>query len=85
METEGQRAGIKGSYPLKRSKRVCLRDPQGRAALAVAALAAEGETLINDCQHIERGMRISAGIWRLLALISGGWINGNHNQVRYVA
>ena len=54
VETEGQRAVIKGSYPLKGAS-VYASDLRGGAALAVAALAAEGETLINDCQHIERG------------------------------
>ena len=54
VETEGQRAVIKGSYPLKGAD-VYASDLRGGAALAVAALAAEGETLINDCRHIERG------------------------------
>ena len=41
VETEGQRAVIKGSYPLKGAS-VYASDLRGGAALAVAALAAEG-------------------------------------------
>lgn len=52
--TEGREAVIQGTYPLI-AGRVTARDLRGGAALAVAALAAEGETVIEDCRHVERG------------------------------
>ena len=52
--TEGREAVIQGIYPLI-AGRVTARDLRGGAALAGAALAAEGETVIEDCRHVERG------------------------------
>ena len=49
-----RKAVIEGHYPLKGAE-VSASDLRGGAALAVAALAAQGETLIRDCHHIERG------------------------------
>lgn len=54
IQTKGRKAVIKGRYPLKGAK-VSASDLRGGAALAVAALGAEGETIIKDCFHIERG------------------------------
>ena len=51
---EGQRATIQGTRPL-RGAQVAASDLRGGAALAVAALAAEGETVIGECRHIRRG------------------------------
>ena len=47
-------AVIYGAGSLKGSA-VKAADLRGGAALAVAALAAKGETVIEDCRHIERG------------------------------
>ncbi len=52
--TRGRCAVIEGRYPLKEAV-VHASDLRGGAALAVAALAAEGRTIIRDCRHIERG------------------------------
>lgn len=54
IRTEGRRAVIEGRYPLKGAA-VNACDLRGGAALVIAALAAEGETVIGDCSHIERG------------------------------
>lgn len=54
IRTEGQRAVIEGHYPLKGAA-VNACDLRGGAALMVAALAAEGDTFIGECHHIERG------------------------------
>ena len=54
IRTEERKAVIEGHYPLKGAE-VSASDLRGGAALAVAALAAQGETLIRDCHHIERG------------------------------
>ena len=54
IRINGREAYVTGRYPL-RSAEVKARDLRGGAALVVAALAAEGETVIEDCRHIERG------------------------------
>ena len=54
IRTEDQRAVIEGHYPLKGAA-VNACDLRGGAALMVAALAAEGDTFIGECHHIERG------------------------------
>lgn len=54
IRINGREAYVTGHYPLKNAK-VKARDLRGGAALVVAALAAEGETVIEDCRHIERG------------------------------
>lgn len=51
---EENRAAVHGLYPLKGAS-VEAKDLRGGAALVAAALAAEGETLIRECRHIERG------------------------------
>ena len=45
---------------------VTATDLRGGAALSVAALAAEGETLISKIRHIERGYEDLAGALRSL-------------------
>jgi UDP-N-acetylglucosamine 1-carboxyvinyltransferase len=47
-------AKIKGVKSL-RGRRVTATDLRGGAALVIAGLAAEGETIIDDIAHIERG------------------------------
>ena len=54
IRLEGKTAVIYGAGSLKGSA-VKAADLRGGAALAVAALAAKGETVIEDCRHIERG------------------------------
>lgn len=54
IRTEDQRAVIEGHYPLKGAA-VNACDLRGGAALMVATLAAEGDTFIGECHHIERG------------------------------
>lgn len=54
IECQGERAVIDGTYPLKGSH-VMASDLRGGAALVVASLAAEGETVIGQCFHIRRG------------------------------
>ena len=56
-------------------KGACVKaaDLRGGAALVVGALAAEGETIIKDCGHIERGYE---DICRDLSALGAGigWI-----------
>lgn len=54
IRTEGRKAVIEGRFSLYGAK-VHASDLRGGAALVVAALAARGETFIEDCLHIERG------------------------------
>jgi UDP-N-acetylglucosamine 1-carboxyvinyltransferase len=54
IKIEGRMAVIKGVKKLK-GARVYARDLRGGAALVVAGLAAEGETVIYDIKHIDRG------------------------------
>lgn len=54
IETDERRAVIVGRHALK-GARVQASDLRGGAALVVAALAARGETIIENCQHIQRG------------------------------
>lgn len=54
ISIQGQCAAVRGVYPLKGAV-VHGADLRGGAALVVAALAAEGTTIIKDCHHIERG------------------------------
>jgi UDP-N-acetylglucosamine 1-carboxyvinyltransferase len=54
ITVSGRHAAIYGKYPLKGAA-VEAADLRGGAALAVAALAAEGETVISGCSHILRG------------------------------
>ena len=54
IRTEDQRAVIEGHYPLKGAA-VNACDLRGGAALMGAAPAAEGDTFIGECHHIERG------------------------------
>lgn len=65
IRTEDQRAVIEGHYPLKGAV-VNACDLRGGAALMVAALAAEGDTFIGECHHIERGYE---GICRDMAAL----------------
>ncbi len=54
IQVQGNRAEIFGIHRLK-GARVKSWDLRGGAALVTAALAAQGETVISDCQYIERG------------------------------
>lgn len=51
---ENNRAVIRGRAALTGTK-VCARDLRGGAALVIAGLAAEGDTVINDSIYIQRG------------------------------
>lgn len=54
IKLEGRLAVIKGVKKLIGAN-VCARDLRGGAALVLAGLAAEGETVISDIKHIDRG------------------------------
>jgi UDP-N-acetylglucosamine 1-carboxyvinyltransferase len=54
IKLEGRIAVIKGVKRLIGAN-VCARDLRGGAALVLAGLAAEGETIISDIKHIDRG------------------------------
>ncbi|MGN0372522.1 MAG: UDP-N-acetylglucosamine 1-carboxyvinyltransferase [Enterocloster sp.] len=54
IEQKDRTALIRGSWPLKGAE-VEASDLRGGAALAVAALAAEGETRISRCRYVSRG------------------------------
>lgn len=51
---EEKTAHIYGRYPLQGAV-VEARDLRGGAALVVAGLVAEGETIVTNCRHILRG------------------------------
>lgn len=54
IKLEGRLAVIKGVKKLIGAN-VCARDLRGGAALILAGLVAEGETVISDIKHIDRG------------------------------
>jgi UDP-N-acetylglucosamine 1-carboxyvinyltransferase len=54
IQVDGKVAVVKGVDKLY-GARVCATDLRGGAALAVAALAAEGETVLSGLSHIDRG------------------------------
>lgn len=54
IKLEGRLAVIKGVKKLKGAN-VCARDLRGGAALVLAGLAAEGETVVTEIKHIDRG------------------------------
>ncbi len=54
IKLEGRIAVVKGVKKLIGAN-VCARDLRGGAALVLAGLAAEGETIISDIKHIDRG------------------------------
>lgn len=54
IKLEGRLAIIKGVKKLIGAN-VCARDLRGGAALVLAGLSAEGETVISDIKHIDRG------------------------------
>lgn len=54
IKLEGRLAVIKGVRKLIGAN-VCARDLRGGAALVLAGLVAEGETVISDIKHIDRG------------------------------
>ncbi len=54
IKTEGRVAVVEGVYPLSAAPVDCT-DLRGGAALVLAALAAEGETVITQLHHLERG------------------------------
>lgn len=55
IKLEGRLAVIKGVQQRLTGANVCARDLRGGAALVLAALAAEGTTVISGIKHIERG------------------------------
>lgn len=54
IELRGREAEVRGVYRL-RGARVTASDLRGGGALAVAALAAEGDTILTGIHHIDRG------------------------------
>ena len=54
IKLEGRIAVVKGVKKLMGAN-VCARDLRGGAALVLAGLAAEGETIISNIKHIDRG------------------------------
>ena len=54
IKLEGRIAVIKGVRKLVGAN-VCARDLRGGAALVLAGLAAEGETVVSEIKHIDRG------------------------------
>lgn len=54
IKLEGRLAVIKGVKMLKGAN-VCARDLRGGAALVLAGLTAEGETIVSGVKHIDRG------------------------------
>ena len=54
IKTEGRVAVVEGVSPLSAASVDCT-DLRGGAALVLAALAAEGETVIGELHHLERG------------------------------
>jgi len=54
IKLEGRLAVIKGVRKLTGAS-VCARDLRGGAALILAGLVADGETIVNDVKHIDRG------------------------------
>ncbi|WP_455502317.1 UDP-N-acetylglucosamine 1-carboxyvinyltransferase [Gemmiger sp.] len=64
-EAKGRRLTIQGGAALH-GAHVTAPDLRGGAALAVAALAAEGQTVLVDCGHIKRGYEDLAGELREL-------------------
>jgi len=60
IEVEGHRALVRGVSSLQGAPVVC-PDLRGGAALVLAGLVAEGETVVTDIYHIERGYEDFAG------------------------
>ena len=54
VQVQGQMAHIYGNDGLKGAS-VIAHDLRGGAALIVAGLGAEGETIVADCYHVDRG------------------------------
>ena len=54
IKLEGRIAVIKGVKKLAGAT-VCARDLRAGAALVLAGLSAEGETIVTDIKHIDRG------------------------------
>jgi UDP-N-acetylglucosamine 1-carboxyvinyltransferase len=65
IEVEAQKATIHGPTPLHGAT-ISGLDIRSGAALTLAALAAEGETQINDAQHVDRGYEDFVDVLRLL-------------------
>ncbi len=69
IETCGKNAIIKG-VPILHGQRVKALDLRGGAALALAGLMAEGQTIVTDIHHIDRGYQdFDKGISELGGLI----------------
>lgn len=54
IRVEGKTADVEGRFPLKPAI-VRAPDLRGGAALVLAAMAADGVSIIDECRHIERG------------------------------
>ena len=67
IRTDGRMAVVEG-VPVLHGAKVKTSDLRGGAALIVAGLAAEGETLISEIRHIERGYECPE---RVLSALSG--------------
>ena len=65
VRTEGHHAVVRGQEALSGAP-VRAHDIRAGAALAVAALRAQGETVIGDAQHIDRGYEDFAGKLRAI-------------------
>ena len=61
IKCEGKVAVIEGVEKLYSAK-VCCTDLRGGAALALSGLAAEGETILSEIGHIERGYDDIVGV-----------------------
>lgn len=69
IKLEGRLAVIKGVKKLTGAS-VCAKDLRGGAALVLAGLVADGETVVNEIKHIERGYeRIEEKLSQVGALI----------------
>ncbi len=65
IRVSGRTAVIEGTASLHGAD-VCAADLRGGAALAVAALAAEGESVLRGLHHIDRGYEDLAGVFNSL-------------------
>lgn len=62
------------AYPLLLGTTICAQELRGNAALVMAGLVAQGETLIENCEYVQRGYE---DICRDIRLMGGDlkWIN----------
>jgi len=65
VRTEGRHAVVRGGAALSGAP-VAASDVRAGAALVLAGLVAEGETVVHECQHIDRGYHDLPGTLRAL-------------------